>query len=285
MARKRMIDPSFWVDEKLGTVDPVVRLLFMGLISQADDEGRLNGHPSLIKSLIFPYDHSIQVNDVDEWLNLLSLEERKLIQRYEVDHQKYILITNFKKHQTINKPQKSKLPPLLESYGSPTVVVSEQSGIATAQSKLIEVNRSEGNVSEGNEPEHSTFNHPIKDRIYKYAKKCELKGFNIVSADDLFYYIEKVEIEVIEEALKKSFKNHLNYATKIINDWVAEGKTKIEQINPKPKAGESSEKHQGEREFGRDPSSTSKGKTEAIGWLPSSAKPANYSEMLEVSGQ
>jgi hypothetical protein len=238
MARKRMIDPSFWADEKLGTVEPVVRLLFMGLISQADDEGRLNGHPSLIKSLIFPYDHGIDVSDVNDWISLLALDERKLIQRYEVDHQKYILITNFKKHQTINKPQKSKLPPPLESYGSSTVVVTEESSSSTAQSKLIEANRSEAKVSEVKEDEPTPFNDPLKDRIYNYSLKCELKGFNIVSADDIFYFFERVEIEVIEHALKKSFQKHINFAIKIINDWIVEGKTTIEQVNPKPKVGD-----------------------------------------------
>src|SRR5690606_18570742 len=98
------------------------RLLFMGLISQSDDEGRLNGHPALIRSLIFPYDHQISVDDVEEWLTLLAADERKLIIRYEVDYQKYIWIPNFKKHQTINKPQKSKLP---EYYGNTTVIDGE----------------------------------------------------------------------------------------------------------------------------------------------------------------
>ena len=54
-----MIDPGFWIDEKLGTISPLARLLFMGLISNSDDEGRLPGHPALIKSQVFPYDADI----------------------------------------------------------------------------------------------------------------------------------------------------------------------------------------------------------------------------------
>src|SRR5690606_27598230 len=102
--------------------------------------GRLNGHPALIRSLIFPYDHDITVLDVESWLTLLAAPESKLIIRYEVDHQKYIWIPNFKKHQTINKPQKSKLPePLPEYYGSPTVVIHDSDGSDTAQKNLKEV--------------------------------------------------------------------------------------------------------------------------------------------------
>lgn len=51
--------PKLLEDEKLGELSPSVRLLFMGLISQADDEGRLKGHPGLVKSLIYPYDMDI----------------------------------------------------------------------------------------------------------------------------------------------------------------------------------------------------------------------------------
>lgn len=147
-----MIDPSFWVDEKLGTVDPLVRLLFMGLISQADDDGRLNGHPALIRSLIYAYDYEITVNHVEEWLALLSAPERKLIIRYEVDHQKYIWIPNFKKHQTINKPQKSKLP---EYYGNDTVVVDEDDGSDPVQKKLKEEKLKEEEVKEKERKGHA----------------------------------------------------------------------------------------------------------------------------------
>jgi hypothetical protein len=108
MARKRMIDPGFWTDEKLGTLTPLHRILFMGLISNADDEGRLQGHPALIKSTIFPYDIDITVSDVQLWLN--DLCNKKLIQIYSVDEQVYIFIKNFLKYQQINRPTPSRLP-------------------------------------------------------------------------------------------------------------------------------------------------------------------------------
>lgn len=109
MARKRMIDPNFWTDEKLGTCEPLARMTFMGLISQADDAGRLNGHPALIKSQVFPYDYDITPDQVNKWLD--QLEQKGLIRRYEVDGQSYIYIPKFLKHQKINRPSDSKLPP------------------------------------------------------------------------------------------------------------------------------------------------------------------------------
>lgn len=108
MARKRMIDPSFWIDEKLGMLDVISRLLFMGLISNADDDGRLVGHPSLIKSIIFPYDQDITV--VDIITKLQELAKLNMIILYKNNNQSYIQVTHFKKYQTINKPTPSKYP-------------------------------------------------------------------------------------------------------------------------------------------------------------------------------
>jgi len=67
-----MIDPSIWSDEKLGLLSPLHRLLFIGLFSNADDEGRLPGHPNYIKSLIFPYDNDITPQNVEAMLNDLN---------------------------------------------------------------------------------------------------------------------------------------------------------------------------------------------------------------------
>lgn len=70
-----MIDPNFWIDEKLGRLKREARLMFMGCISQSDDEGRLQGHTALLKSLIFPYDLDITLQEVEEWLNDLNKEK------------------------------------------------------------------------------------------------------------------------------------------------------------------------------------------------------------------
>lgn len=120
-----MISPEFWTDEKLGLMPIEARLLFMGLVSNADDEGRLPGNTLLVKSMVFPYDN-YSTNKLDEWLKLLH--QKHLIIRYVVDFQTYIQVVNFLKHQTINKPTKSKLPEfvsdtgeLREDYGSNTV--------------------------------------------------------------------------------------------------------------------------------------------------------------------
>ena len=126
MARKRMIDPSFWTDEKLGECTIQERLLFMGLISNADDEGYGRANPKLLKSLIFPYD-DLRASDLEKWLSHLG--GLHIVVLYEYNGQTYYNLPNFLKHQTINKPTATSFPKLdidgvrvlTEHYGSITV--------------------------------------------------------------------------------------------------------------------------------------------------------------------
>ncbi len=121
MARKRMIDPSFWTDEKLGECSIQERLLFMGLISNADDEGYGRANPKLLKSLIFPYD-DLRASDLEKWLSHLG--GLNIVVLYKYEEQTYYYLPNFLKHQTINKPTETSFPRInIERCSSTTVVV------------------------------------------------------------------------------------------------------------------------------------------------------------------
>lgn len=144
MARKRMIDPEFWKDEKLGECSRDERLLFMGLISNADDEGKGRASVKLLKSEIFPYDEDIKFKDMEKMMS--NLMEKKFIIIYVIDSQHFYYLPKFSRHQVINKPTKSKLPELPENsedlqlpeyYGSTTV---------TLPPKRKEVNIKEKNI-------------------------------------------------------------------------------------------------------------------------------------------
>ena len=109
MARKRMISPSFWENQALGRKCSFMeRLLFLGLISNADDEGLGHGNPSRIGRIIFQYDDALRPADVEKGLN--NLEKLGFIRMYEVDGDQYYCVLNFLKHQTINKATPSKYP-------------------------------------------------------------------------------------------------------------------------------------------------------------------------------
>lgn len=107
MPRKRMIDPSIWTDEDLGGLGFVERLLFIGLISHADDEGYVRAHPAFLKACIFPYD-DISVDNVCEYRDTLLLRLRTLELLEDDGGKEIIRFVNWTEYQKINKPQVSK---------------------------------------------------------------------------------------------------------------------------------------------------------------------------------
>lgn len=96
MPSRRMIDPAFWESESMADLDYFERLVFIGLFSQADDQGRLKAHPALLCSRLFPYD-ALPVADMTLALDHLAAIES--IQPYAVDGKALIQIANWWKYQ------------------------------------------------------------------------------------------------------------------------------------------------------------------------------------------
>lgn len=93
MARSRNIKPGFFTNDELAECNPYARLLFAGLWTIADKEGRLDDRPKKIKALVLPFD----TVDCDELL--AQLHAKNFITRYSVEGSDYIQINNWKKHQ------------------------------------------------------------------------------------------------------------------------------------------------------------------------------------------
>lgn len=105
MARIRTLKPEFWTDEKMALLPPLTRLVFLGLISQADDAGRLVDNVKLLDGLLFPYTDDSCAEALDE---LASIGR---VIRYRSDSgQPLLQLANWKKHQNVQKPSKYTLP-------------------------------------------------------------------------------------------------------------------------------------------------------------------------------
>lgn len=121
MARMRTIKYQFFLNEQLAEVAPLGRLLFAGMWTLADREGRLEDRPKRIKAAVLPYDEA----DAEELISALA--SRGFLIRYEVDGERYLQIVNFLKHQTPHiQEQKSIIPPL-GMHGASMVQVSDMS--------------------------------------------------------------------------------------------------------------------------------------------------------------
>lgn len=105
MARIRTIKPDIWTDEKFVELSTSARLLFIGLWNFADDEGRMPYSPKQIKLRILPAD------TVDAAALLAEMEALGLIIVYVADGEKLLQIKGFTKHQKVDRPNPSRLPP------------------------------------------------------------------------------------------------------------------------------------------------------------------------------
>ncbi|GGW99050.1 hypothetical protein [Streptomyces chartreusis] len=107
MARIRTIKPEFFTSLTIADLTPEQRLTFIGLWTHADDAGRCVDDPRLIKAAVWPLDDRTAA-DIE--VDLKALTESSLITRYTLKQKRYIAVTNWREHQRINRPTKSKLP-------------------------------------------------------------------------------------------------------------------------------------------------------------------------------
>lgn len=106
MARIRTIKPEFWTDEDMAELSEPACLLAIGLLNYADDEGYFNANPKLIKAAIFPIrEPSVPIPVLIRELSNCGY----LSMFYTADGKQFGAITNFLKHQVVNKPKESKI--------------------------------------------------------------------------------------------------------------------------------------------------------------------------------
>lgn len=104
MSRIRTIKPDFWTDEKVVTISPLARLVFIGLWNFVDDFGRIPCSPVKLKMQILPADNA------DFPQLLAEISGSGLITIYAVDGKQYLQVNGFEKHQKIDKRTISKHP-------------------------------------------------------------------------------------------------------------------------------------------------------------------------------
>jgi hypothetical protein len=122
MARIRTIKPSFFRSEDVSALPLRARLTWIGLWTQCDDAGRTKDNARLIKGDIWPLDE-VSLRDIED--DLETLADHGRIVRYEVDGRRYLAITNWRDHQTIQKASTSRYPPPPDDYGAFPVVLPE----------------------------------------------------------------------------------------------------------------------------------------------------------------
>lgn len=99
MARIRSVHPSMFTDEAWVSCSLGARLLFIGLWTDADDQGVFEWKPLQLKMRLLPGDNL----DINELLG--EIEGAGLLMRYQEDRRLYGAIKDFQKYQKPKKPR------------------------------------------------------------------------------------------------------------------------------------------------------------------------------------
>lgn len=108
MARIRSVKPEFFTSLDIADLSITARLMFIGLWTHADDEGRFVDEPRIVKGALFPLDDHITATVIEDILTELAANKRLI--RYQYDGKHFAEIQGWH-HQKIDRRTASKLPP------------------------------------------------------------------------------------------------------------------------------------------------------------------------------
>ena len=135
MARARNIKPAFFDNDLLADIEPLGRLLFIGLWTIADYKGDLIYREKRIKAQLLPYDNC----DIKKIM--INLDKSGFIRFYSDGENIYLNIANFGKHQNPHKNERLK--------GSDVIAFSET--MATGVDRLtLTINRDKNGTGHDN---------------------------------------------------------------------------------------------------------------------------------------
>jgi len=187
--RMRMLNPNFWDDPDTGSLSIPARLLFIGLISHADDEGRGISDPRHFRKSIFGFD-DVSTEQVAEYLKDIEAKITNVI-FYTMDGKSFYCLRNWSKYQKISHPTPSIIPAPPGTPPQPAPVNNAGGAVYKAY---------EANIG------------PLTPII-----ACMLD-------DAIKTYPEKYILDSFAEAVKKNARNW-KYCKAILDRWNVEGQT------------------------------------------------------------
>lgn len=138
MARIRTIKPELFTSASMAQVSVEARYVLVGLLTEADDDGRFLASSKRLAGVLFPHDEVIGSERVEDWLK--ELEAVGTIQLYEVNGVRYGALPGFSCHQRISptKYRASTLPEPVsagQSDGSQTADTWQTDGSHVADTR------------------------------------------------------------------------------------------------------------------------------------------------------
>ena len=120
----RTIKPQFFRSRKLANVSRDARLTLIGLWVEADGHGRGSADPHVLKGAVWPLDHDITHEIVDE--HLVELASADQIVLYDVEEEPYFEVVGWEKHQAANYRRGDSQHPIPQEGTVRSLTASEQ---------------------------------------------------------------------------------------------------------------------------------------------------------------
>ena len=204
----RIIKESITTSEKLASLSDFEFRLWIGLITQADDAGRGDARPAVIKGRVFPFRERLTVKDVGS--SLRALADKGCVTLYEIGGRPYFYFPNWSKHQRV-RDCKPKYP---EPTDDSLRQVAADCGEARQSAAIIQSNPIQSESE--SESEYKGDSARAKHKYGEYK--------NVLLTDDEFEklkaeyadYLDRIErLSSYIASTGKAYKSH--YAT--IRNW------------------------------------------------------------------
>jgi hypothetical protein len=163
MARKRMLSPEFFQSEGLASCSPHARLLFAGLWTLCDREGRMRWLPPVVHGQVFPFEADVSVPALTS-----ELEAIGCVRIYEVKGKTYLDVPGFGKWQNPHKNETQGDSPAWESRDTANGCSRASHWRAPVQT-MVEANRAETETETESKTETETVERPVSPAAVSVA--------------------------------------------------------------------------------------------------------------------
>ena len=204
----RIIKESITTSEKLASLSDFEFRLWIGLITQADDAGRGDARPAVIKGRVFPFRERLTVKDVGS--SLRALADKGCIALYEIDGRSYFYFPNWSKHQRVRDCKPKYPEPTEDSLRQ----VAADCGEARQSAAIIQSNpiQSESESESEYKGDSARAKHKYGEYKNVLLTDDELEKLKAEYAD----YLDRIErLSSYIASTGKAYKSH--YAT--IRNW------------------------------------------------------------------
>lgn len=217
MARKRMISPEIWASSSFAELSDFAKIVFIGLISNADDEGKGESDSALLKSTLFPRDEKKRAADVKSALSEIARSTSTLF--YSVEGKNYYVLTKWKVYQKLDRPTPSKIPDPPHEFTMGERGSYTQNQILDEDSTKTRRELDEGSTLEENK------------NMNKNRKRENARAYDIPSVDEITTYCKERNNAVDPQRFFDYYtangwmigKNHMRDWRAVVRRWETNG--------------------------------------------------------------